>query len=172
MRLQANEMSAEMSTKGRAGESQTFITHSSEETIARGRELAANMRPPLLVLLSGELGAGKTTLAKGMISGLGAAAEEEITSPTFTLVHTFTGPVKVFHVDLYRVEGVQEFDSLGLEDIFAERAIVFIEWAERLRMRTDWPVMRIDLEHAGEDLRRIRVSDLGGTVKKSRKEVG
>ena len=137
----------------------SVITRSAEETIARGRELAAKMHAPLLVLLSGELGAGKTTLAKGMISGLGAAAEEEITSPTFTLVHTFTGPVKVFHVDLYRVEGVQEFDSLGLEDIFAESAIVFVEWPERMRMRTDWPVMRIDLEHAGEDARRISVSN-------------
>jgi len=134
------------------------ITRSAEETIARGRELAAKMRPPLLVLLSGELGAGKTTLAKGMISGLGAAAEEEITSPTFTLVHTFTGPVKVFHVDLYRVEGVQEFDSLGLEDIFAEPAIVFVEWPERMWMHTDWPVMRIDLEHAGDDARKITVA--------------
>jgi len=134
-----------------------MATHSTEETIARGRELAAQMRPPLLVLLSGELGAGKTTLAKGIISGLGAAAEEEVTSPTFTLVHTFIGPVKVFHVDLYRVNGVQEFDSLGLEDVFAEPAIVLVEWPERMRMRTDWPVMRIELEHAGEGLRRIRV---------------
>ena len=136
---------------------ENVITRSAEETIARGRELAAKMRAPLLVLLSGELGAGKTTLAKGMISGLGAAEEEEITSPTFTLVHTFTGPVKVFHVDLYRVEGVQEFDSLGLEDIFAEPAIVLVEWPERMRMRTDWPVMRIELEHAGEDEREIHI---------------
>lgn len=136
---------------------ENVITRSAEETIARGRELAAKMRAPLLVLLSGELGAGKTTLAKGMISGLGAAAEEEITSPTFTLVHTFTGPVKIFHVDLYRVEGVQEFDSLGLEDIFAEPAIVLVEWPERMRMRTDWPVMRIELEHAGEDEREIHI---------------
>jgi tRNA threonylcarbamoyladenosine biosynthesis protein TsaE len=141
---------------------ENVITRSAEETIARGRELAAKMRAPLLVLLSGELGAGKTTLAKGMISGLGAAAEEEITSPTFTLVHTFTGPVKVFHVDLYRVEGVQEFDSLGLEDIFAEPAIVFVEWPERMRMRTDWPVMRIELEHAGEDERKIKWSVASG----------
>lgn len=151
-------MNAEMKVKARVAEAQTFVTHSTEETIARGREIAAKMRPPLLVLLSGELGAGKTTLAKGIISGLGAAPEEDVTSPTFTLVHTFTGPVKVFHVDLYRVNGVQEFDSLGLEDIFAEPAIVLIEWPERMRMRTDWRVMRIDLEHAGEDERKIKWS--------------
>ncbi len=135
------------------------VSRSAEETIARGKELASKMRAPLLVLLSGELGAGKTTLAKGIISGLGAAAEEDITSPTFTLVHTFTGPVKVYHVDLYRVSEAQEFDSLGLEDLFAEPAIVLIEWPERMRLRSDWPVLRIDLEHVAEDERRIAVRD-------------
>jgi tRNA threonylcarbamoyladenosine biosynthesis protein TsaE len=136
------------------------LSRSTDETIARGKELASRLRPPLLVLLSGELGAGKTTLAKGIISGLGAAPEEEVTSPTFTLVHTFHGPLKVYHVDLYRIEGVQEFDSLGLEDLFAEPAIVLVEWPERMRLRTDWPVLRIDLEHVTEDERHITVSDV------------
>lgn len=140
--------------------SAAVVSRSAEETIAHGRELASRMRPPLLVLLSGELGAGKTTLAKGMISGLGAAAEEEITSPTFTLVHAFSGPVKVYHVDLYRVEGVKDFDTLGLEDLFAEPAIVFVEWPERMRLRTDWPVMRIDLEHVDEEERQISVREM------------
>jgi tRNA threonylcarbamoyladenosine biosynthesis protein TsaE len=139
------------------------VSHSAEETIARGREIASRMRAPQLVLLRGELGAGKTTLAKGMISGLGSAAEEEVTSPTFTLVHAFGGPVKVYHVDLYRVSEVQEFDSLGLEDLFVEPAIVLIEWPERMRLRTDWPVLRIDLEHVSEDERKITVRE----VKKS-----
>lgn len=135
--------------------SESLVSRSAEETIDRGRELASGMRAPLLVLLSGDLGAGKTTLAKGIISGLGAAREEEITSPTFTLVHTFVGPLKVYHVDLYRVMEVQEFDSLGLEDLFVEPAIVLIEWPERMRLRTDWPVMRIDLAHLDEDSRKI-----------------
>lgn len=133
------------------------LSRSAEETIARGRELASRMRPPLLVLLCGDLGAGKTTLAKGIISELGVAREEDITSPTFTLVHSFIGPVKVYHVDLYRISGVQEFDSLGLEDLFAEPGIVLIEWPERMRLRTDWPVMRIELEHTDEGVRRITV---------------
>ncbi|MHB8755357.1 MAG: tRNA (adenosine(37)-N6)-threonylcarbamoyltransferase complex ATPase subunit type 1 TsaE [Candidatus Acidiferrales bacterium] len=136
------------------------VSHSSEETIARGRELATHLRAPLLVLLTGELGAGKTTLAKGIISGLGAAAEEEITSPTFTLIHTFTGSVKVFHVDLYRVSDVHDFDTLGLEDLFAEPAIVLIEWPDRMRLRTDWPVLRIGLEHVAEDVRRITINEV------------
>lgn len=134
-----------------------MLSRSAEETIACGRELASRMRSPLLVLLSGDLGAGKTTLAKGIISGLGVAREEDITSPTFTLVHTFTGSVKVYHVDLYRVGDVQEFDSLGLEDLFANPAIVLIEWPERMRLRTDWPVMRIALAHVDESSRKITV---------------
>lgn len=135
----------------------SFFSHSTEETIGRGKELASQMRPPLLVLLSGELGAGKTTLAKGIITGLGVAHEEDITSPTFTLLHTFTGPVKVYHVDLYRISGLQEFDSLGLEDLFIEPAIVLIEWPERMLLRTGWPVLRIGLAHIDEGQRKITI---------------
>jgi tRNA threonylcarbamoyladenosine biosynthesis protein TsaE len=142
----------------------SMLSRSTEETIARGKELASRMRAPLSVLLSGDLGAGKTTLAKGIISGLGAAREEDVTSPTFTLVHTFAGPVKVYHVDLYRVSEVREFDSLGLEDLFAEPAIVLIEWPERMRLRTDWPVLRIELEHVNEMERRITVREMGTTA--------
>lgn len=134
-----------------------MLSRSAEDTIAHGRELASTMRAPLLILLSGELGAGKTTLAKGIISGLGVASEEDVTSPTFTLIHTFTGSIKVYHVDLYRISKVQEFDSLGLEDLFAQPAIVLIEWPERMRLRTDWPLMRIELEHVDEEGRRIKL---------------
>lgn len=137
-----------------------ILSRSTKETISRGRELAASLRPPLLVLLTGELGAGKTTLAKGIISGLGVAAEEDITSPTFTLIHTFTGRVKVFHVDLYRVSDVHDFDTLGLEDLFAEPAIVLIEWPARMRLRTDWPVLRIALDHVAEDVRKITIAEI------------
>ncbi|HVA71972.1 MAG TPA: tRNA (adenosine(37)-N6)-threonylcarbamoyltransferase complex ATPase subunit type 1 TsaE [Candidatus Limnocylindrales bacterium] len=137
-----------------------ILSRSAEETVARGRELASRLRAPLLILLTGELGAGKTTLTKGIISGLGVAAEEEITSPTFTLVHTFTGPVSVFHVDLYRVSGVHDFDTLGLEDLFAEAAIVIVEWPERMSLRTNWPVLRIGLEHIDDDVRKIAIGEI------------
>jgi tRNA threonylcarbamoyladenosine biosynthesis protein TsaE len=137
-----------------------FVTRSAEETIARGREFASRLKPPVIVLLSGELGSGKTTLTKGLISGLGAAAEEEVTSPTFTLVHVFHNHCKVFHVDLYRVEGFHDLETLGLEDALAEPAIVIVEWPEKFSLRTDWPVVRVELDHAGDDTRRIRVSGL------------
>jgi tRNA threonylcarbamoyladenosine biosynthesis protein TsaE len=146
-----------------------FITHSSEETIVKGREIALKLRPPVLVLLKGDLGAGKTTLTKGIISGLGAAKEEEVTSPTFNLVHEFRIPIqadskssphlcKVYHVDLYRIESFHDLESLGLEDALSEKAIVIIEWPEHFTFRTDWPMVEIRLDHAGGDSRRISIS--------------
>ena len=137
-----------------------FVSQSSEETVARGREIAAQLRAPVLVLLSGDLGSGKTTLTKGIISGLGAAREEDVTSPTFTLVHVFHNHCKVYHVDLYRVENFHDLESLGLEDALGEQAIVIIEWSDRFTFRTDWPSVRIRLEHAGGDTRRVKVSGL------------
>ena len=137
-----------------------FLSRSSEETIAKGREIAAGLRPPVMVMLSGELGSGKTTLTKGIISGLGAAPEEDVTSPTFTLVHVFHNHCKVYHLDLYRVENFQDLESLGLEDALGEQAVVIVEWSERFFYRTDWPRVEIRLEHAGGDSRRIAISGL------------
>jgi tRNA threonylcarbamoyladenosine biosynthesis protein TsaE len=136
-------------------------TVSAEETTEFGRAFAAELRSPALVLLRGDLGAGKTTLTKGIISGLGAASEEDVTSPTFNLVHVFktqsSPPVKVYHVDLYRLEGTNDLLSIALEDILAEPGIAIIEWSEHLSLFSAWPVFRIELEHAGQDRRRIRV---------------
>lgn len=139
-----------------------FLSHSQEETIQKGRELAARLKPPVLVLLCGDLGSGKTTLTKGIISGLGAAAEEDITSPTFTLVHAFRSPSgagRVYHVDLYRVGDFHDLETLGLEDVFSEQAVVIVEWAERLRLRTDWPRVEIQMEYVDEHSRQIKVTD-------------
>ncbi len=86
-----------------------ILTRSSEETIAQGREIGARLTPPVLILLSGDLGAGKTTLTKGIAAGLGAAREDDVTSPTFTLVHKYEGSTRVYHVDLYRIEDLHDF---------------------------------------------------------------
>jgi tRNA threonylcarbamoyladenosine biosynthesis protein TsaE len=141
-----------------------MLTRSAEETIARGRELGAELRAPVLLLLSGDLGAGKTTLAKGIISGLGAASEEEVTSPTYTLVHLFHNHTRVYHVDLYRINGFADLETLGLEDVLSENAVVIVEWPEKLTLRADCPVIEARLEHAGEDVRRIAVSDPAGAL--------
>jgi tRNA threonylcarbamoyladenosine biosynthesis protein TsaE len=134
-----------------------FLTHSSEETVALGRKIATELKAPVLVLLSGDLGAGKTTLTKGIASGLGAAKQEDVTSPTFTLVHKYEGDRRVYHVDLYRIGDAHDFETLGLEDVFAEKAIVLIEWPERMAVRTEWPVWRIQLEHVDESTRRVKI---------------
>ncbi|MGA8013343.1 MAG: tRNA (adenosine(37)-N6)-threonylcarbamoyltransferase complex ATPase subunit type 1 TsaE [Candidatus Acidiferrales bacterium] len=139
--------------------SRELVTHSSEETIQRGREIGAQLKVPVLVLLSGELGAGKTTLTKGIASGLGAAGEDEVTSPTFTLVHKYDRGATVYHVDLYRIGDFHDLETLGLEDMFAEKAVVIVEWPDKLAVRTDWPVVRIRLEHVSEDSRRIYIED-------------
>lgn len=136
-----------------------ILTRSSEETIAQGREIGARLTPPVLILLSGDLGAGKTTLTKGIAAGLGAAREDDVTSPTFTLVHKYEGSTRVYHVDLYRIEDLHDFETLGLEDIFSEQAVVIVEWPDRLKLRTDWPIVRIQLEHVAEDTRKILITE-------------
>jgi tRNA threonylcarbamoyladenosine biosynthesis protein TsaE len=131
------------------------ITHSAEETIAWGRKLAEALQPPMLVLLSGELGSGKTTLTKGIVAGLHAAQEGEVTSPTFALVHEYGSGHKVFHGDLYRIESFHDFETLGLEDAFAQPAVVILEWSEKFPLKAPWPQLRVRLEHLGGDSRRI-----------------
>ena len=134
-----------------------IITHSAVETTKWGREFAKRLRPPVLVLLTGDLGTGKTTLTKGIVAGLGAAAEDEVTSPTYTLVHVYGAPdaVKVYHGDLYRVENFHDFETLGLEDVFAKPAVVILEWSDRFPLQSPWPQLRLKLEHLGGDSRRI-----------------
>jgi tRNA threonylcarbamoyladenosine biosynthesis protein TsaE len=161
-----------------------ITTHSAEETTAWGREFAKRLSAPMLVLLSGDLGSGKTTLTKGIVSGLGAASEDEVTSPTFTLVHVYgnksqpssvspgaqaaapqTSPavgnpatLKVYHADLYRIETFHDFETLGLEDLFDTPSIAIFEWSERFPLKSPWPQIRLHLEHAGGDSRRITIS--------------
>ncbi len=137
-----------------------IITQSSEETTKWGREFAKRLTPPVLLLLTGELGSGKTTLTKGIVAGLGAAREEEVTSPTFTLVHVYGKEAKVYHADLYRIENFHDFETLGLEDIFAKPAVVILEWSEHFPLPSPWPQVRIRLEHQGGDTRRISVEQL------------
>ena len=134
------------------------ITNSAEETIAWGRQLGEKLQAPLLVLLSGELGSGKTTLTKGIVAGLHVAQEDEVTSPTFTLLHEYGSGHKVFHGDLYRLESYHDFETLGLEDAFAQPAIIILEWSDKFPLKTTWPQLHVQLEHLGGDSRRIRVT--------------
>jgi tRNA threonylcarbamoyladenosine biosynthesis protein TsaE len=140
------------------------ITHSAEETIAFGRRLAAELSPPLMVLLRGDLGAGKTTLVKGIAEGFEAALADDVTSPTFTLVHEYRGPrVTLYHIDLYRVDTQRELETLGLDDLLAPNCILLIEWGEKFpRFDRDKNVEiileQVGEERAGENDRRIQVT--------------
>ena len=141
-------------------EPEEVVTHSAEETIAFGRRLGETIHPPLLVLLSGELGTGKTTLSKGIVAGLHAATEDDVTSPTFTLIHEFRGPeVTLFHVDLYRVDTVRELDTLGLDELFVEDGnLVLLEWGEKFARFVRERDVEIYLERLGDRERKIRVT--------------
>jgi tRNA threonylcarbamoyladenosine biosynthesis protein TsaE len=108
-----------------------FRTASEEETIALGERLAHTLPRDATVLLIGNLGAGKTTLTKGIVKGLGAAQPEEVSSPTFTLIHEYGSPPVVYHVDLYRLESARDAATLGLDELFDSPAMVLIEWGER-----------------------------------------
>lgn len=139
-----------------------YVTESDEQTIELGRALAQEMGPPLLVLLLGNLGTGKTTLAKGIASGLGAAREEEVTSPSFTLVHEYSkGAVPVYHVDLYRLESTRDIATLGLEDVIenSRPAVVMIEWGEKLGGLFPGRRWELRLSDLGDDRRRIAVEE-------------
>jgi tRNA threonylcarbamoyladenosine biosynthesis protein TsaE len=136
-------------------QAQVVVTHSAEETIAWGKQFAEKLQPPLLILLSGELGSGKTTLTKGIVAGLHAAQEDEVTSPTFTLLHEYGTGNKVFHGDLYRIENFHDFETLGLEDVFSQPAVVILEWSEKFPLKAPWPQIHLRLEHLGRDSRRI-----------------
>lgn len=135
------------------------ITRSAEETIAFGRALAAELSPPLIVLLRGDLGAGKTTLVKGIAEGFQAACAEDVTSPTFTLVHEYRSPRAIlYHIDLYRIETQRELDTLALDDLLAPDSILLIEWGEKFpRLQHDRDV-EISLERVGDTGRRIQLT--------------
>jgi tRNA threonylcarbamoyladenosine biosynthesis protein TsaE len=133
------------------------LTHSAEETVLFGREIAVYFEPPCLVLLEGDLGAGKTTLVKGIVAGLGVANEDEVSSPSFTLVHEYGPAGTVYHADLYRIEGARDLATLGLEDLSGQAATVLVEWGEKLGDNAPRPCIKIRMEHLGSDNRRILI---------------
>ena len=136
----------------------TFHTHSAEETTDLGRQLAAELRPGSVVLLRGDLGAGKTTMVKGIAEGFRAAEAEAVTSPTFTLIHEYRGPeVTLYHIDLYRIDTQRELDTLALDDLMEPNAILLIEWGEKFeRFRKERDV-EIAIDQKGGDDRVIQV---------------
>ena len=136
----------------------TYRTASEEETVALGERLARALPPHGVVLLTGNLGAGKTMLAKGIVSGLGAAPAEEVSSPTFTLIHEY-GNGRVYHVDLYRLEEPRELATLGLDELFDRDAMVLIEWGERFGRFLPAQRTEIRIRAVDRDEREIEVTE-------------
>ncbi len=137
----------------------TIETHSAEETTDLGRRLSNDIKPGTIVLLRGDLGAGKTTLVKGIAEGFHAALAEDVTSPTFTLIHEYRGPkVTLYHIDLYRIDTPRELDTLALDDLISANSILLIEWGEKFERFTKERDREIAIEHLGGDDRRVVVS--------------
>jgi len=136
---------------------QRFETQSDEETVALGRKLAQLLPSRGVVLLIGDLGAGKTTLAKGIVEGRGAASADDVASPTFTLIHEYGDPVSVYHVDLYRLDTLEQARRLGLEDLLEQPALVLIEWGDRFPELIGVESTTIRITHGTQDGRTIEV---------------
>ena len=135
-----------------------FVTRSPEETIDLGRRLAPELAPPQLVLLQGELGAGKTTLVKGIVEKYSVTKREQVTSPTFTLIHEYRSPrVDIYHIDLYRVDTPRELETLAIDDLFGPRSLILIEWGEKFERFQRESDVKILMERTGENERTITI---------------
>jgi len=140
-----------------------FTTQSGADTIAVGRKLVDLLEPPQFLLLSGELGTGKTTLMKGIAQALDAAEPDEVTSPTFTLIHEYEGtrkgkPVKLYHLDVYRLESERQLETLGLDDLLTPDALVLVEWGEKFKSIRKRATGEIAIASEGGDARKITVT--------------
>jgi len=140
-----------------------FTTESGADTIEVGRKLVKLLKPPQLLILRGDLGTGKTTLVKGIADALDAAEAEEVTSPTFTLIHEYDGtrdgkPVKLFHLDVYRLEGERQLETLGLDELLTDDALVLVEWGEKFKSIKKKATGEIAITSTGGDARKITVA--------------
>ena len=145
------------------GKIHEFTTQSGADTIEVGRKLARLLKPPQLLLLRGDLGTGKTTLVKGIAQAIDAAEPDEVTSPTFTLLHEYDGtlhgkPVKLYHIDVYRLEGERQLETLGLDELLTPDALVLVEWGEKFKSIRKKATGEIAISSTGGDARKITVT--------------
>jgi len=151
------------STATAEGRIREFTTQSGADTVAVGRKLVKLLEPPQFLLLSGELGTGKTTLVEGIAQALDAAEPDEVTSPTFTLMHEYLGsrngkPVKLYHLDVYRLESERQLETLGLDDLLTPDALVIVEWGEKFKSIRKRATGEIVIASEGGDARKITVT--------------
>ena len=142
------------------------VTGSSRETKRLGRYLGTVAQPGSVILLQGNLGAGKTTLTQGI--GVGLGVESNITSPTFTLVKEYAGRIPLFHIDLYRLDDPDDIGDLGLDEYFVRNGVCVVEWPERIERQDELSLvpwaddrLRIVLQDAGDDRRKAEFTAIG-----------
>ena len=141
---------------------ETVTTSSTEETVEFGKKIAANLRGGEILAIEGPLGAGKTTLIKGIAEGLGVSDTSEVRSPTFVLLRTYegktsAGAVSIHHMDAYRLQGAADFEDLGGRDLMGGDAVLLIEWADRIESGLPEKCMHVLLEHVDPQTRNITV---------------
>jgi tRNA threonylcarbamoyladenosine biosynthesis protein TsaE len=160
-------MTEQVATPETAARRLDFESRSTADTIRIGHEIAALLAPPKLLILRGTLGAGKTTLVKGIAEALNAAEADEVTSPTFTLVHEYEGSrlvdgkeqtVSLYHLDLYRLENERQVEGLGIAELASEDAIVLVEWGEKFPSVLRRAQGEISMESTGGDSRKITLT--------------
>ena len=134
-----------------------MISQSEEQTFAVAKELAHKTKIPAHILLYGDLGAGKTVFAKGLADGFGVTDVDDVSSPTFTLINQYVGRVRIYHIDLYRIE-TGALDGLGLEEIFEDHnAAVIVEWADRMGRFETPGAVRVFLSYVDDHTRKIDI---------------
>jgi tRNA threonylcarbamoyladenosine biosynthesis protein TsaE len=135
----------------------TLVTRSPLETQAAGACVGRGLPIPSVILLLGPLGSGKTTLARGLAKGLGLRDASLVSSPSFSLINVYQGVCPIYHVDLYRLTGKRDFDTVGLDEFLGSRGVTIVEWGERLQIPVE-PAVVVELSDEGDDVRRLRIT--------------
>lgn len=139
----------------------SIITRSPEQTRALGRCIGQRIEASLVIRLCGDLGSGKTCLVQGLAGGLGVPDAYRVTSPTYTLINEYPGRLPIFHVDLYRLQGPDDAETIGLWDIMGRDTVVAVEWAERIPEAL-WPREHLTIEFGLTDKDDVHRLDLKG----------
>jgi tRNA threonylcarbamoyladenosine biosynthesis protein TsaE len=139
-----------------------FLTHSHQESFEVGYSIGRSLETPIKFFLEGDLGAGKTVFAKGIICGLGQVDPDDVPSPSFTLINEYAHKFKVYHIDLYRLDSVEDLKTLDLEEIFSEPAVIIVEWAEKLTGLKIDDAVHVKILNCGNDIRQITISPWKG----------
>ncbi len=147
-----------------------LVTHSAEETCMVGVLVGKQLRPPDVVLLLGPLGSGKTTMARGIAGGIGVVDPSVVSSPSFALVNTYSGRYPIYHVDLYRLDGLQDYATVGVDEFIGAQGVTIVEWGERLPISLQSAII-IRIEDAAGDCRRITLQAPARLLKSIKRSV-